>query len=107
VTIEGFEDPMNAHEARQADILDEIVQERIHQDKKWGGPDHDDKHGPYAWVSFITTYLGQAISDIVNEKGSYEVNLRTFRYHMVKVAALAVAAVEMVDRKLGSPFEND
>lgn len=113
MTIEGFENPVSEDEARQADILEEIIQERDHQDKKWGGPAHDDKHGPYAWVAFMTTYLGQAVSDIVNEKGNYEVNLRTFRYHMIKVAALAVAAIEVADRKLnklskvGSPFNND
>lgn len=91
---------MSECKARQSEILTEIIQERDHQDKKWGGPSHDDKHGPYAWVSFITTYLGQSVSDMVNDRGSYEVNLRIFRYHMLKVAALAVAAIEMVDRKL-------
>ncbi len=83
-------------------ILEEIKEERVHQNKKWGGADHDDLHGPYEWVAFITTYIGQSIQDIVNENGNYQLNLRTFRYNMVKVAALAVAAIEAVDRKLGN-----
>jgi hypothetical protein len=82
-------------------ILEEIREERNHQDKKWGGPAHDDQHNAYAWVAFITTYLGQAISDFVNENHLGLVQLRKFRYNMVKVAALAVAAIEVVDRKLG------
>ena len=82
-------------------ILEEIHEERKHQDKKWGGPAHDDQHDPYAWVSFITVYLGQSVSDFVNESGRFESKLRKFRYNMVKVAALAVAAIEVVDRKLG------
>lgn len=86
----------------QDQILEEIREEREHQDKKWGGPNHDDHHGPYSWASFIITYLGQAVSDTVNEVGDSERALRSFRYNMVKVAALAVAAVEVVDRKLGN-----
>ncbi len=82
-------------------ILEEIREERKHQDKKWGGPAHDDQHDAYAWAAFITSYLGQAISDFVNETGRFESKLRKFRYNMVKVAALAVAAIEVVDRKLG------
>jgi hypothetical protein len=81
-------------------ILEEIRQERAHQDKKWGGPSHDDVHSPYDWSAFILTYLGQSISDFVKESGRVEPKLRAFRYNMIKVAALAIAAVEAVDRKL-------
>ena len=81
-------------------ILNEIREERQHQDKKWGGPDHDDRHSPYAWAAFLTVYLGQAVSDFVNESGRPDSQLRKFRFNMVKVAALAVAAIEVVDRKL-------
>lgn len=90
----------------QNGILYEIVREREHQDRKWGGPDHDDTHEPYAWVSFITVYLGQAISytsvyhSDKSGAGNSEVSLRMFRYNMVKVAALAVAAIETIDRML-------
>lgn len=81
-------------------ILEEIREERKHQDKKWGGPNYDDQHDPYAWAAFVTNYLGQALSDFVNESGQYEARYRKWRYNMVKVAALAVAAIEVVDRKL-------
>lgn len=80
-------------------VLEEILEERKHQDKKWGGANHDDHHGPYAWVAFITNYLGQAVGGLETEQLS-KAQLRSFRYNMLKVAALAVAAVEMADRKL-------
>lgn len=82
------------------DILKEIEEERRHQDKKWGGADHDDTHDSYAWISFIIYYLGQSTSDFVRDKGSFVFKLRNFRYNMIKVAALAVAAIESCDRFL-------
>lgn len=83
-------------------ILEEIREEKKHQDKKWGGPKHDDQHDAYAWAVLVTSYFGQAVSDFVNESGRHEARYRKFRYNMVKVAALAVAAIEVVDRKLGN-----
>lgn len=82
------------------DILKEIEEERKHQDKKWGGPEHDDHHDSYAWVSFIIYYLGQSTNDFVKGKSSFVSKLRNFRYNMIKVAALAVAAIESCDRFL-------
>jgi hypothetical protein len=85
----------------QNQILQEIKEEREHQDKKWGGPDHDDLHSPYEWASFIITYLGQAVTYTVNEVDPKRA-MRSFRYNMIKVASLAVAAIEVADRKLGN-----
>lgn len=83
-------------------VLEEVRQEREHQDKKWGGPNHDDKHTPYDWSAFIISYLGESVSEFVNESGRVESRLRTFRYNMIKIAALAIAAVEYVDRRLSN-----
>ena len=84
------------------DLYVEIADERFHQDKKWGGPDHDSHHTSFEWVGFITHYLGKSIECIINNAGKEEHQLLLFRYNMIKVAALAVAAVEAVDRKLKS-----
>lgn len=80
----------------------EIADERSHQDKKWGGPEHDNHHTTFEWVGFITYYLGKSIDCIINNAGKEEHQLLLFRYNMIKVAALAIAAVEAVDRKLKS-----
>ena len=68
-------------------ILLEVVEEREKQDKRWGGSKHDDKHLFSDWIFFIGDYL----------KGRRGKN---YRDRMIKIAALAVAAVESYDRKM-------
>lgn len=75
-------------------VLAEIGRERIYQDKKWG-TDADDKYnGPMQWTGYITYYATSWFA------GGYPpYNKEAFRTAMVKVAALAVAAIEQIDRK--------
>lgn len=75
-------------------ILEEIRKERVRQDEKWGGPEHDDAHDIEEWIEFIQSYASWA-------KTNYKMNSPDkFRRRMVQVAALAVAAVESFDRKI-------
>lgn len=74
---------------RAVDIYDEIKAEREKQDAEWGGPDHDDTHGIVDWGQFIRGHLLRA---------TRETSRRKMRYQLVRVAALAVAAVESLDR---------
>ncbi len=69
-------------------VLNEIVDERARQDVKWGGPERDDEHDRVAWLDFIN---GQRLA--AADKSAAE-----FRQRMIKIAALAVAAVESTDR---------
>lgn len=80
--------------SNQQKILAEIAAERRHQDLKWGGPSHDDGHHSHDWVAFIVRYLGRAVV--------WPWDAETYRRAMVKVAALAVAAIEWVDRTKGA-----
>jgi hypothetical protein len=70
--------------------MDEVVVERIAQDERWGGPARDDLHGSYDWVAYLVHDLGKAIA--------WPWDAGTFRRQMISVAALAIAAVEWVDR---------
>ena len=74
----------------RSEIFAEIDAARDAQDEKWGGPAHDDKHGSYDWVAFITRSTGLAVT--------WPWDAMEFRKRMVAVAALAVAAIEWVDR---------
>ena len=85
-----------ANDNAQANILEEIVAERKHQDEKWGGPEHDDKHGIRDWLSFIVVYLGKG----VNRDAEWGRKLSISRYALIQVAALCVAAVEAFDRRI-------
>lgn len=68
-------------------IYDEIDNEREYQDKKWGGTSFDDAQTEQQWIEYIKQYA-------IGQRGS-----NNFRERMIKVAALAVAAIESYDRK--------
>lgn len=72
-------------------IFKEVLNERREQDKQWGGPAHDDQHDTYDWAGFIRKQLEKI--DVL------AVNRAERRQHFVKVAALAFAALESLDRK--------
>lgn len=74
----------------QSTVYAEIKVERASQDAKWGGPDHDDEHESEDWFSFIQEHLDRAENPDV------------YRMQMIRVAALAVAAIESFDRKRAS-----
>lgn len=71
---------------------DEIKAERDHQNQKWGTA-FDDKNTPYNWAAFIAQY---ATRNLIGDPTA--VSTEKFRADMVKVAALAVAAIEAIDR---------
>lgn len=80
-------------------IYDEIKTERTKQDIEWGGPDHDDTHPIADWVRFIQHHARKSLR-------TTDVHVR--RYALVRVAALAVAAIESLDRasaRLATPDE--
>lgn len=77
--------------ATRESIFADINAERGYQDEKWGGPVHDDEHSVHDFVAFITKYAGNAV----------EASAFDQRKALIKVAALAVAAVEKIDRAAG------
>lgn len=77
----------------RSQIYFEVENERQAQDIEWGGPEHDDKHDGSDWLSFIGKHMTRV--------GSQEADrsMPIFRKQMVRVAALAVAAIEWFDRR--------
>lgn len=74
-------------------IFKEIDAERDAQDAKWGA-EFDDRNTAYNWAAYIAQYATRNL--IGNPRAASEV---LFRADMVKVAALAVAAIESTDRR--------
>lgn len=70
-------------------ILDEIGEERAYQERKWGSK-FDDKNTRNDWVTYIVMY---ASAGARMDKG-----VEDFKEAMVKVAALAVAALQACER---------
>ena len=66
-------------------IFGNIETERAYQEQRWG-TEFDSKNTPNDWVAYISKYLGQTVTMPFDEA--------TFRKQMLKVAALAVAALE-------------
>lgn len=68
-------------------IIGKIHQERTLQDDQWGGPEHDDEHQPSDWIAFMGKFMrriqnGECVED-----------------SLVKIAALAIAALQSNKRK--------
>jgi len=72
--------------------------ERAHQIEEEGfGPAHDAENTCNDWVAYICAYAGRGVDCYANQRECSSM-YDHFRKQMVKVAALAVAAVEAVDR---------
>jgi hypothetical protein len=86
-------------------VLKEVRAERARQFAEWGwhrpdgwdgdkvGHAHDDGHVPGDWTRFVVRHLGRAEQAIEGDEPG------RWRDQMLRVAALAVAAVESHDRK--------
>ncbi len=84
-------------EAQHTPVLAEVVAERRRQDEKHGGPAHDDTHTlPKWWGLMMQRMVGRA----------YPGGRADERKDLVQIAALAVAAVESIDRKTALPKES-
>ena len=78
-------------------IYDEIKAERDYQREKWGDRADDTLNTPWMWAAYIGQYATKWM------RGTF-LPLKTdvtdaFRECMVKVASLAVAAIESIDRQ--------
>lgn len=76
------------------DIFDALLTRREEQDRKWGGPDHDDRHSEIDWMQLIEIY----------SQGGDEGPI--FEDRMLDVAALAFAAIQSSARKI-SKYASD
>lgn len=83
------------HESRYVGlVLQDVAGERKRQDGKWGGANHDDHHSVADFVQLICDYSGWA--RVMSGMGSAD----KARRRLVQVAALAVASIESIDRKM-------
>jgi len=69
------------------DLLQDILKERIFQDKKWGVQSHKD----LKWLSILVEEVGE-VSKSILEGGAD-------KYELIQVAAVALAWLECLARK--------
>jgi hypothetical protein len=75
-------------------ILAEIAAERARQDGRWGGAEHDDDMTMDAFAQLIADYAGWA--RVKAREGTFD----EARLRLLQAAALAVAAIERLDRDM-------
>lgn len=76
-------------------ILQEIMIERERQDKKWGGAEHDKAHIIEDWLRFVLHQI-----DDIEKETERAGDLKLIRKDFIQIAALGVAAIESIDRKV-------
>ena len=79
-------------ELKTRSILEEVLGERNVQDLKWGGPETDDHWTALDWHEMIADYNGWARRMMTMNSP------QKARRRYIQIAALAVAAVEALDR---------
>jgi len=85
-------------------IFEEVRKERARQDKIWGGPKHDDLHDINDWEKYLFNYIKKAkysYRECFFKSGRPEEHRR----RMIQIIALATAALQSFDRKLGEKDE--
>jgi len=84
------------------DILDEIYAERDRQLEVVGwSAEFDSKNTINDWVTYVVIYLGKAAEWHTAGRPSMGKTRDQARTNLIKVAALAVAALEVIDREKG------
>lgn len=72
--------------------LEEIIRERLRQDKKWGVQDHGDER----WLAILVEEVGEAARAFLKGYDG-DHGLKT---ELVLVAAVALAWLESIDRRV-------
>lgn len=74
-------------------ILKDVADERERQDKRWGGPRHDDTHDCLDWAVIIQNQVNHLQDDYV-----YHIGREGQRKHYIRIMAVALAALESLER---------
>lgn len=77
-------------------VLSEVAAERQRQDEKWGGASHDDQWNALDWHEMLDDYNAWA------RRMACMGSMDKARRRYVQLAAMAVAAVEAIDRKVSN-----
>lgn len=86
-------------------VYEELQKERDYQVEKWGVEADDTVNTPNDWVAYISHHSSRWFDGGFTPYNTATVD--DFRTQMIKTAALAIAAIESLDRqreKDGRPF---
>ena len=86
----------------QAKILAAIAAERQAQDSKWG----EQNHHTLEWLSILVEEVGE-VSQAINEYHWRDAPMENIRKELIQVAAVAVSALESMERNYPSDAETE
>ena len=75
-------------------IVEEIFAERVRQDARWG----EQNHTPIWWHAILAEEVGEVAKAILELQFAGK-SIAAVRKELVQVAAVAIAAVESIDRR--------
>jgi len=75
-------------------IYEEIQKERDRQDQKWG----EQNHHPKMWLIILGEEYGEACKHCLEAEQNNDVYYSQYREELIQTAAVAVAAIESLDR---------
>ena len=79
----------------QRKILNEITDERIRQDAKWGPQYHNDS----IWGMILMEEVGEVAQSVVDSMLDEKQHLANIKKELIQVAAVAVAWLECIEKK--------
>ncbi len=71
--------------------LQAINKERMRQDEKWG----EQNHNPFVWLAILGEEYGESCKAALE----FPVDYSNYRKELIEVAAVAIAAIESLDRQ--------
>jgi len=80
--------PCGQDELPCSDAILDLLAERQRQDDKWG----EQNHHPYKWLAILGEEVGES------NKAILEGSLLNYRDELIQVAAVAIAAIECLER---------
>jgi hypothetical protein len=87
----------------QTTVSEDVLRERLYQDKQWGHEVDDTQNTPWMWTAYLCSYATKWMKDPF--KFTRE-DTDEFYDRMIQTAAIAAAAAESVVRQRDRPAEN-
>lgn len=82
----------------QNNVIHDVISERHRQDDKWG----EQSHIPGDWIIILGEEYGEVCKAVckacVPPIGTWVVDIGEYRKELIHVAAVAIAAIECMDR---------
>jgi NTP pyrophosphatase (non-canonical NTP hydrolase) len=75
-------------------VLADVFDERQKQDRKWGEQNHD----PTYWLGILGEEFGEVCKAVIEDPNNDYLDIA--REELVQVAAVAVAFIEYIDRRM-------